>query len=303
MKLGTEFPQEWKIISIKEDIALADILYGFAVEDLMQRISKSSFKEYLWLAKEDSLGIDAYRKKVKPRLEFYYVEREKKSFHIETMAGDTFGKSIIELFFKELFQEKPEDDLIWEYKMQESEMGVDLFFTGIYKDMQVPVTVSINPLQVVSKKAKEKNQLLFINEKKWFSYYSYSIENILAEDLFEIMRKLELISDMSCYDRVNEILKNHAIGGRYIIEEFHNLGKVEPKVVTLKRLQQLSSYKGYGYMKKKWQQYAKHRYDSYEDWEVLIKRMIRFIEPIWTALCEDEIFFDDWMPELERFLG
>lgn len=303
MKLGTEFPQEWKIISIKDEIALADILYGFAVEDIMQRISKSSFKEFLWLTKEDALGIDAYRKKVKPRLEFYYVEREKKSFHIETMAGDTFGKSIIELFFKELFQEKQEDDLIWKYKMQENEIGVDLFFTGIYKDMQVPVTVSINPLQVVSKKAKEKNRLLFTNEKKWFSYYSYSIENILAEDLFEIIRKLELISDMSCYDRVNEILKNHAIGGRYIIEEFHILGKEEPKVVTLKRLQQLSSYKGYGYMKKKWQQYAKHRYDSYEDWEVLVKRMICFVEPIWTALCEDEIFFDDWMPELERFLG
>jgi hypothetical protein len=83
MKLGTEFPQEWKTISMKEDIALADILYGFAVEDLMQRISKSSFKEFLWLAKEESLGIGAYRKKVKPRLEFYYVEREKKSFHIK----------------------------------------------------------------------------------------------------------------------------------------------------------------------------------------------------------------------------
>lgn len=71
MKLGTEFPQEWKEISKREQISLADILYGYAVENLMQRIYTSSFYDYLWLAKEGSLGIEAYRKKVKPRLEFF----------------------------------------------------------------------------------------------------------------------------------------------------------------------------------------------------------------------------------------
>ena len=55
-------------------------------------------------------------------------------------------------------------------------------------------------------------------------------------------------------------------------------------------------------MKKKWQQYAKHRKEQYDDWEIMVKRITNFLNPIWNALCEDEIFFDDWMPELERFL-
>ena len=76
-----------------------------------------------------------------------------------------------------------------------------------------------------------------MNEKKSYTYFSYTRESILAEDLFEIMRKLELISDMSCYDRVNEILKTQSIGGRYIIEEFKTMSQNEPKVVTLKRLE------------------------------------------------------------------
>ena len=142
-----------------------------------------------------------------------------------------------------------------------------------------------------------------MNEKKSYTYFSYTRESILAEDLFEIMRKLELISDMSCYDRVNEILKTQSIGGRYIIEEFKTMSQNEPKVVTLKRLEQVTSYKDYGYMRKKWQQYAKNHRESYDDWEIVMKRMLRFLNPIWTALCEDKIFFDDWMPELERFLG
>lgn len=71
----------------------------------------------------------------------------------------------------------------------------------------------------------------------------------------------------------------------------------------MRRLQQMTSYKDYGYMRKKWQQYEKKHKEDFEDWEILMERLLTFLAPIWTALCEDEIFLDDWMPELGRFLG
>ena len=117
------------------------------------------------------------------------------------------------------------------------------------------------------------------------------------------MRKLELISDMEAYAEANEILKEYSISGRYILEEFTVMGEKEPKVVSLKRLEQISSYKKYGYMKKRWQQYERAHGKEKEDWEAVITRILSFLDPVWKALCENEIFFDDWMPELERFLG
>ena len=117
------------------------------------------------------------------------------------------------------------------------------------------------------------------------------------------MRKLELISDMEAYGEANQILKEYSISGRYILEEFAAMGQKEPKVVTMKRLQQVASYKDYGYMKKRWQQYERKHGDPKEEWESVVMRILAFLSPVWTALCEDEIFFDDWMPELERFLG
>lgn len=303
MKLGTEFPQKWKEKSQKEGIALADILYGYAVEDLMQRICHSTFYEYLWLANEDAIGEEAYAKKGKYRLEFFYVEKEKKSFHIETMAGDCFGKGILALMEKELFTDKDASDMNWQYSTKVEPAGVEYSLIGTFRDMQVPIFLRIDATQISNKKAKEKNRSLFTNEKKNFSYYAYSKESVLAEDLFEIMRKLELICDMACYDRVNEILKNYSISGRYIMEDFKIMGQKEPKVVTMKRLSQISSYKTYGYMKKKWQQYARLHRERYDSWEEVMERLEHFLEPIWTALCEDAIFFDDWMPELNRFLS
>lgn len=303
MKLGTEFPQTWKEKSIKEGISLADILYGYAIEDIMQRIGNSSFHEYLWLADEGAIGEKAYRSKTKRRLEFFYIEKEKKFFHTETQAGDTFGKAVIELLEKEVFSEKKEKDICWQSCIRRNKTSVEISLVGTFMDMQVPITVWIDADAVLNKKAKEKKRSLFTNEKKSFSYYSYTKERILAEDLFEIMRKLELLSDMGCYDRVNEILKKYAIGGRYIIEDLKSMGEKEPKVITMKRWEQLSTYKSYGYMRKKWQQYAKNHRTEYDDWETVMDRVEKFLGPIWKALCEDEIFFDDWMPELERFLG
>ena len=45
MRLGVDFPQEWKLHSEKNGIALSDILYGYVIETLMIRISKSTFYE------------------------------------------------------------------------------------------------------------------------------------------------------------------------------------------------------------------------------------------------------------------
>ena len=142
-----------------------------------------------------------------------------------------------------------------------------------------------------------------MDERKSCRYLCYSKESILAESLFEIMRKLELISDMSAYAEANQILKEYSISGRYILDEFIAMAEKEPKVVSMKRIEQISSYKSYGYMKKRWQQYERNHLTEREDWENVVTRIMSFMGPVWKALCQDEIFFDDWMPELERFLG
>ena len=72
MKLGTQFPQKWKEKSIRDDILLSDILYGYMLENLMLRIQKSSFREWIWLANEDVLGEEAYKKTTKKQIEFFW---------------------------------------------------------------------------------------------------------------------------------------------------------------------------------------------------------------------------------------
>ena len=302
MKLGKTFPQEWLEKSEKDQIQLSDILYGVAVEDLLCRIENSSFGEYLWLTNEQSVGIEAYKKKTKDRMAFIYVESGKKNYLSHAVAGQPFDQDVLALLMEELFGGN-QDGVQWECAVTTAVNGVSLQLTFFYMDMQVPVSMYIGTSVIKTQKRKRKELTLLLDERKKCEYTCYSKESILAEDLFEIMRKLELISDMEAYGEANQILKEYSISGRYILEEFWAMGEKEPKVVNLKRLEQISSYKNYGYMKKRWQQYERIHRTEKEEWEIVLHRIISFMGPIWNALCADEIFFDDWMPELERFLG
>lgn len=308
MKLAMDFPQKWKMKSTKDQIPLSDILYGYAVENLMQRIEASSFWEYLWLTNEQAVGESAYKKNTKERLEYIYIESGKRNFHNHVVAGQPFDHAVLALFLEEVFSQvdmrkEALADVEWDYNVGEMGNGVYLLLNGSYMGMQVPITMRVDVAHVNTQSPKKKELPLLFDEKQTCSYYIYSKESILSESLFEIMRKLELISDMETYDIVNEILKSQTISGRHVVEDFIILGKKEPKVVTMRRLAQMKSYRDYSYMKKKWKQYEKKHKEYTEDWEDVMDRLLAFLEPVWTALCEDTIFLDDWMPELGRFLG
>lgn len=297
MKLGIEFPQKWKDKSKEADISLSDILYGYVIENLMLRINKSSLRECLWLFNENALGEDAYKKVSKERLEFLYVEKEKKNA--------PFSSEVIDFFLKEVVLKSDDRDpgIKWRSAVKMQEQGAIISLVCNYMDMQVPVTMYIKAIKFDKQIPKEKELKIMLEDKKTCKYFSYSRENVLSESVFEIMRKLELISDMKAYDEINDILKAQTINGRRVLDELKAMGEKEPKVVAMKRMELISSYTNYGYMKKRWQQYVKKNRKDADEWEIVMGRILAFVGPIWKALCENEIFFDDWMPELERFLG
>ena len=292
MKLGMDFPSEWKTLSEKNGIAISDILYGYAVEDLMVRLEKSSFHESLWLMREDVLTEAAYAKTVKDRLAFYYKITGRKPL----------TESLLETLMEEI-KEQDRHGIFWTHTLETKAEYFLLHLEAHYKDMIIPVTMTVENVPENAQSPKLKSMELAFVSKKICKYYSYSIESVLAEALFEMLRKLELIGDMSVYHTADEILQKYSISGRHILEEFKYLGEKEPKVISHRRLEQIKSYKTYAYMEKKWQQYEKRQGRNPEEWSQVLEKILRFLDPTWTALCNNDIFFADWMPELGRFLG
>ena len=76
MKVGVCETTELKKRSEMLSIPFADLLWGYAVEDLMLRVSTSAYREFLWLMSLPLLGEEAYRQRAKKRIRFFYKGSE-----------------------------------------------------------------------------------------------------------------------------------------------------------------------------------------------------------------------------------
>lgn len=260
-----------------------DLLWQYVAEDLFWRLEKTGLIENYWLKNQD------------------YLEKKK-----IVLFQTTDKKNSLEKLQKIL---EEESDIEWSGSFEEEKWSLSAKYSNCNHNqispeiIEIPFQIEIHRLIDEGLVSPTRVEIEFINRKhKKIVMNSYSIETILGEHIFEIIRKLELINDMKSYEVVFSILDSNSISGRRIIEILEVFSKKEPKVISKRRLEQIEEYKTYSYMKKRWNQHAKRRQIQCS-WEEVVDKILSFIKPLWTAMCNNEIFFDDWMPELGRFLG
>ena len=117
---------------------------------------------------------------------------------------------------------------------------------------------------------------------------------------------MELIPDMEIYREVFFILRNETLNGRHVCELLEDMCKTEEMIPDMERAEQIFSYRDYPYMKKRWEKFCRHSAIAGTEtlkWEKEMECFHHFLGDMWEAVCRDEVFFGDWMPELARFLG
>lgn len=296
MKVG-KVPSLWmKEKSEKLQIPFADLVWVYVAEDVLIRVSESSYHTCLCMADCDILACGN-------RLTFYYVPSGRRIPQDMLVAGQDFSEELLEKMLQELFTSSAMEDIIWISAYSKKENCYVCQMTAVYEEMKVPVSLYILPIKEADIRMTKEEVVLPMHENRQLECFVYTQEDRLGAYVFEIMNKLELISDMEAYAVVNDILKQEPISGRHMMEQLAVLSQKYPKVLREKRLEQLAEYQKYTYMRKRWEQYEKNHKRQKEEWSSVLTRILSFVTPIWTALCRNEIFFDDWMPELERYLG
>lgn len=307
MKVGVEHSLRIKEKSKEMSIPFSDAVELILTEDFLLRIYRSEFAECLLLAREyrGMQGMDAKKDR---RLDLYYVESDKNIPINRLVPGQKLSGILQEEMFR-AWEGKGDAEIAWNHELKSQVEGsyYEWQLTGSISDMQVPITMRIRKLDKKSIRSRKQELNPIMESDKAVLLWVYAFENKMAEHLYEIIDRLELISDMEAFAAVNEILQSESVSGRHILEELQALTESRPKIRREQRIIQLRGYRDYAYMSKRWQQYVKRnpgKYQGLEDsWEVVIDRLTGFFDPVWTALCRNEIFFDDWMPELGRFLG
>lgn len=301
MKITIGDESKLKQLSQQEGILFSNLLRGLAIEDLLFRIYSSEYKEFLWLVNQEAIGKKAYREGKDDSLRFVYKRSEKKIFGDMNQPGQPLSGEVLQQFVNTQMTEATQG-FAWIGIVENSSAGFMLELRAQLEDMVVPLRMYVQEVEGASPVPGKLTIEQLIN-KHPLTIQTYSMENALCEALYEILYKMELIGSMEAYSIMNNILKTQAISGRHVVEEMIHRKPYDEKFYKEKRLEQIAGYQTYAYMRKRWEQYQKKNKEVKDSWEDVMERLLKFLKPLWDALCKEEVFFDDWMPELERFLG
>lgn len=289
--------------SAELEIPYSKLLAGWILEEVIRRVFESSFGEYLWFEDGQKLGVEQYHKIQDLILHFQYCPSAKKMDASQMIAGQKLSRLLGLVMIATIFHSDEKSNIIWKGNAVEKNGKVELNLYAEFEEKEIPVYLIIQTVEHQNLIPKKNEFTPFTNTNKQISYFEYPVEMRLAEHLFEIMEKMELIPSMKSFDIVYRILTEQIMNVRHVRDLLEELCKEKPVVKNESRLETIEGYVGYGYMKKKWERYLHHQRKPETAWEEVMQVFLTFMKPVWHAVCTDEIFFDDWMPALRRFLG
>lgn len=284
------------------EIPFSNLLAGFVLEELLYLIYSSTFSQTLVLKNEAVFGIEQYRNKNLLTLEFTYLLDEDMIENGEFGPGGEISLKLAYLMLSSFLQKEKVPEIKWRGKSSIENNRIEMRINGEFEEMTVPVRIFINPVPKTEITPEQGVLTPFMRENDRIAYLCYPSEYALSENLFLIIKDMELIPDLLPYDRTFEILHSQLVDGRHIQEHILLYCKRDQIEPAPDRMEEILSYREYSYMRKRWNKYRKRHHPNGPNWEDVIDAIQNFLKPVWQACCRDEIFFGDWMPELSRFL-
>lgn len=259
----------------------------YLYERILYWISQQPFQDKMWLRRSDFYE-KGKKKRTAPNQIVYYMRN--------------ISYQELEQTFKYMFSRKEEQayQIQWEMLFLDKQIEVALHIR--LEKVAIPFKIIIRPVWFEEQFPEKEVYHFLLWEGKTAGYRAYPVELYVAESFYEVLDKLELISDMKVYNTLYEVLHSYAVDGRRAYLNMSEIFKYQPMSSVEKRWDTILGYKDYTYMKKRWDRYRKSQKEEEVPWEECILLLEGFFTPIWKAVQEDTIFVGDWMPHLGRFL-
>lgn len=300
---------ELKRISEELQIPFSNLLAGYVIEELLYLIYDSGFGEQLWLKNDAFLGVNRYQKMQYFSLDFVYHTEEKITRTEKLIPGQKMSDALAQEMFSKIFVREKNKKIRWKYQYELTEMELTMNVLAEFEEMKVPVSINISLADEQGISSEKREFVLFADPDAKIIYKHYPTEKIIAEQVFYMMKLLELIPSMQTYYEVYQIISKEPVDGRHIQETLADMCREEELSCNEELIEMFAEYQDYAYMRKRWDKFAKQLKKENKNanieipkWQELMKILLNFLRPIWNSINKDEIFFGDWMPALGRYL-
>lgn len=269
------------------DISTENLLAGIAREELCALFYLTEFGQELYLMPPEDLGCDSYKKKANRSLRFAYCPKKHEAATVEEAVSGIVGA----------ISGVNGEDGIAAKLVGDKKISLEVRL----EKMRVPMKIELFDMSNMDIKPEEKRIKLIRNGEEC-PYLAYPTEADVATDITGIVKSLELIEDMSVYDKLFFNITNSPMEGKKVWRHLKEGFSASGIDLNENPLEVIYSYANDPYMKKKWDKYIKRQNIKSHDWKTIVTAIHIFIFPIYEAIVLDKPFVGDWMPELGRFL-
>jgi hypothetical protein len=168
--------------------------------------------------------------------------------------------------------------------------------------MTMPLELWVYPQEMEERKADEYVIRLLMENNSRGTIYIYPRETQLFEDIADALGQLELVGDLSIYERIYDSLGILSYDGRQLWMHLQLYCEMRGVTLDEMRYRQMERYRTYPYMKKKWKTYLKTQGKKVPSWEDVYGRFWSFLSPPWQAAQSGMIYLGTWIPDLGRYL-
>lgn len=228
---------------------------GNGAEKIIQEIAASPLQEKLILRDDKFLGREWYREHLVNYLEFFTpksgladtAELLEKLFPMESSNAqepEKYGECKVFLY----------QDL--EGKWRDGGKNLRIYLKIVKWPFQIPFVLELIPFEGDTLPLLEK-ALEHVQQEEKTIYRMFTAEEYLSRSFYHIIDDLELVYSLSWYRDIHSILTGYVVEGRKVSQSFGQL-LLENAIPRLEeRLEIISSFEEYGYMKKRWENFCK----------------------------------------------
>lgn len=263
------------------------------MEQLAVKLAASARGERLLLKNPGVLGLFGCSRGIH-RLYYAYLRQ----------PDEVFCKADFAAFLKATIKWETQTNIDWSWRSRLEGIHLIVELTAVLEDMRMPVELVIEPIdeKMLNHPAGEFPIRLVMENNKTYQVAVYPAEEQLFDDLGEVLTKLELIGDMSVYERIYETLGLLSFEGRQFQKRLNEYCASQGILMDAVRYAQMERYLTYPYLIKKWKAYLKKQRRTIPTWEEVYGRMWTFLMPLWAASLQGMVYLGGWIPDLGRYL-
>ena len=180
--------------------------------------------------------------------------------------------------------------------------GVKTKFRAYIKNVKIPFSIDVGVDDVIVPGAVKRTVSTRLNGVHPPTIYTYSLESTIAEKFDAIIKRMEATSRMKDFFDIYYLSGVFDFEGRKLQEAIFRTLEYRGTIYESDSFERIRDFKNNTSLLKLWDNYQSGTREDKPDFNVVIDRLEKFLEPIFHAVIMEEEWFCIWDSSVQKWL-